>query len=80
MTNRDIFNYVSFKTEFEQLINRYIEQGLSATILLPIVMDAYTSMNAVSRKEIEEAIKEIKAESEQPKEEVNEDCSECKVG
>ena len=35
MTNKDIFNFASFKTELENLINHYIENGLPATFILP---------------------------------------------
>lgn len=73
MTNRDIFNYVSFKEELEHLINRYIQKELPATIILPVIIEAYNSVNASSREEIKTAIAEVEAETQQN------DCDECKV-
>ena len=63
MTNKDIYNYISFKEELEQLINRYIGKGLPATIILPIVADAYNSINAVSGEEVKTAFAEVEKET-----------------
>ena len=63
MTNKDIFNYVSFKEELEHIINHYIEQGLPATVLLPIVVDAVSSMDSFSKTEIKTAIQEVEKEN-----------------
>lgn len=62
MTNRDIINYVSFRTDLEQLINRYIADGLPATFILPIAIEAVNSIDSASKTEIENAKAEIQAE------------------
>ena len=62
MTTRDIYNYVSFKEELEHLINTYIEKGIPATIILPIIADAYNSINAASKEEVKSAVAEVEKE------------------
>lgn len=53
MTNTDIKNYVTFRSELENLINHYIgELDLPATFLRPIVADALISIDKVSADEI----------------------------
>lgn len=76
MTTRDIYNYVQFKKELEHLINDYIEKGIPATIILPIMIEAYNSVDAASKEEIKNAFAEIEVETNQS---TNENCDECEV-
>ena len=62
MTNKDIFNYITFRTELERLLNHYVEMGLSATILKPVLEEALNAVNSASMREIEDAKAEIEAE------------------
>lgn len=76
MTTRDIYNYVQFKKELEHLINDYIEKGIPATIILPIMIEAYNSVDVASKEEIKNAFAEIETEINQS---TNENCDECEV-
>ena len=55
MTHRDIINYVTFKSNLEQLINEYIAKDLPATFIVPVIEDAYRSLVVASNKEIEDS-------------------------
>lgn len=78
MTNKDIFNYVTFRVELEQLLNHYVEIGLPATILKPVLDEALRAIINASTNEIENAKAEIAAQDlvdeykEESVEEVNE--------
>ena len=63
MTNKDIINYVNFRTDLEQLINRYIENGLPAVFIWPIAVEAVNSLDKAAATEIKNAAAEIEAEN-----------------
>lgn len=75
MTNKDIFNYITFRTKLEQLLNDYVSEGLPATILKPVLDEALTAIINASAEEIENAKAEIAAEKlcEESKENANTD-------
>ena len=59
MTNKDILNYITFRTELEQLLNKYVGSGLPAIIIRPVLEEALNAIIKASSEEIENAKAEV---------------------
>lgn len=60
MTNKDILDYLRLKEELQELINKYVQNGIPATVQLAIFEQAIGALNDYSQRETAKANEEEK--------------------
>lgn len=76
MTNTDILNYLRLRDSIQELINKYVQAGIPATMQLAIFDQAISALNDHSHKEIEQAVAEENARQDAGAEAENEPAKE----